>query len=158
MLVLRNVELEKELHSFDPGHQGVIHHDLNHRSHHLNRIRNERDNDSKGNLSVHHKSKKQKRHALDHSLQINLKHSRRHSMKHHVQPHHQIGHDYDKSFAFESFDEMGNSSGGGDTEDTKHHPMILPVKENGELDLDAHTRISRRRPSVLRAHKTTGLF
>ena len=120
VLVIRNVELERELHSFDPGHQGVIHHNTNHRSHHLNKIRNERD--EKNGQQHHHKHRKHHHH----------KQSRRHSTtgatKH---PH---------------------------KEHRVQHPMVLPVKDDGSLDLDAHTALSRRRPSVLRPHYTVGLF
>ena len=39
VLVLRIASLEKELHTFDPGHDGIHHHDATHRSHYLHKMR-----------------------------------------------------------------------------------------------------------------------
>ena len=119
VLVLRIASLEKELHTFDPGHDGIHHHDATHRSHYLHKMRGDRD---------------------------------KHHHRNHHQKHHHVGHDDDKSFTFDAFDLPVVK------EKNNVHPFILPVKENGKLDLDAHTATSRRRPSVVRPHKTVGLF
>jgi hypothetical protein len=120
VLVIRNVELERELHSFDPGHHGVIHHNTNHRSHHLNKIRHERDEQS-GHQHHHN-------HRTHHHQKQSRRHSALGAMKH-PQKEHRV-----------------------------QHPMVLPVRDDGSLDLDAHTALSHRRPSVLRPHYTVGLF
>ena len=138
VLVARINELEKELHIFDPGHDGIHHHDTNHRSHHLKQLRDH--------------------HHLHHDYH---------------QKHHHIGHDDDKSFTLAAFDlekekphrrsiasfaSRVTRANSMIAPPSTNLPLTLPVQENGELDLDAHIATSRRRPSVLRPHKTIGLF
>jgi hypothetical protein len=132
VLVLRIEELEKELHLYDPGHEGVNHHDERHRSHHLNQIRNERD-------LLHEKRAQQS------PLQKSITTSGTSSPSSPTSP---------------SLHNTGKSPTSSSDVLTRvgQHPLNFPVKKNGELDLDAHTATSRRRPSVIRSHKTVGLF